>query len=420
MKQITLSIMLAFMGVVLVFPGRLLCAEPLTMESAVAAALSANTEIAAAGHATDAALARPPQAATPPDPQFMVDFIDVPTNTADVSQRTIQYMVEQQVPFPTKLINGYKAEKRAAEAVAVRHETAVQELTRQVKNAWVDLWVAEEKERVERETLSLLRQNKRSAEESYATLKGPVTDAIRAVVEEGDIEGRLALLGQERLNALATLSRLMATPLDPAVHAAGAPTLPKPIDLQSLIAQAKTSRPEVLEAERTIASEDARVAMAQSQYAPDVVLRWGFMDNPSGTPNGWYGRAGISVPLWSLSKQRFGVRESKALLAKAQSLKEAALLTAESDVRSAHARFIAARRTAEVFGGSVVPRARLLLRSSQEAYADGKGDFLGIVDAVRSLANAQLMLVQARADVAKAAADLERAAGNTPIGEKIP
>ncbi|MFH0800345.1 MAG: TolC family protein, partial [Pseudomonadota bacterium] len=359
----------------------------------------------------EAKSARPPQAATPPDPKFMVDFIGVPTGTADVSRGTVQYMVEQEIPFPTKLVYGYRAEKRAAEAALAGHAATAQEIRRQVKRAYLDLWRVAKEEAIDREALSIYRQSKGSSEEAYAAKKGPIADPVRASVELGEIEGRLAVLGQQRIEAAANLSKLMAQPLDPSVRVAEPPHIQRVAGVDDLIAKARNERPEIDEAARMTESEGARLAVAKSQYAPDFTLRWGFMDNPAGTPNAWYGRAGVTLPLWSLSKQRFGVRESKAMLARAESVKEAQLLSTEAEVKGAHARFVAAKRGADIYGGTVVPRARLLLRSSQEAYKDNKGDFLGVVDAIRSLTNAELMLVRSRVEAAQAEADIERAVG---------
>jgi outer membrane protein, heavy metal efflux system len=411
---------LTFVSVLLfatLLPARGVSAEALTMDEAVQQALAANPGLAAAQHEADAVRARAPQAATPPDPSFMVDFIGVPTNTADVSKGTVQYMVEQQIPFPSKLVYGSKTEKRAADAALSRKAATAQELTRQVKRAYLDLWRLGEEAKIEQTALAVLRESKGSAIESYATLKVGAADPVRASVELGELEGRVAVLEQQRLEAIAALSKLMATPLDPAVRPAPPPAPPPLAEIDELIAKAKAAKPEVSEAREMIASEQAKVSLAKSEYLPDLTLRWGFMDNPAGQPNAWYGRAGVSVPLWALSKQRFAVRESKAMLARAESRRDTTLLEAESEVKSAHARLVAAQRTAQVYGGTVLPRAKLLLSSSQEAYRSGKGDFLGVVDAIRSFTDAQVAHARARADASAAFADLERAIGAPLIKE---
>ncbi len=393
---------------------RVQAGDVLTMDEAVATALTANPELAAAAFEAEAGAARPPQAASPPDPEFMVDFIGVPTDTADVSRGTVQYMVEQDIPFPGKLIYGYKAEQRAAEALGARHDARVREIARQVKGAYIDCWRLQEEDRIARETLSLYSTNKHSAEEAYAALEGEVADPVRASVELGEVEGMRALIVQDRLDAEAELARLMNAPLEDGVALVAPPLPPRVAKLEDLVARARGVRPELKDAERTVAAGEARLSLAKSQYGPDLTLRGGFMDNPSGLPNAWYGRVGVTVPLWSFSKQNYGVRESKALLKQSQAQRSATELTVEADVKKAYARIVAARKAADIYAGTVTPRARILLNSSLESYRAKKGSFLGVVDSIRSLTNAQVMAVRARADAAKAYADLERAVGASP------
>lgn len=386
------------------------------MDAAVAAALSANPEIAAVNAEYDAAKTRPPQAATPSDPEFMVDFIDVPTDTADVGKGTIQYMVEQKIPFPSKLVLGHKAEKKQADAMKSGAMVTAQEIKRQTEHAYIDLWRLGEEERINRETLSVYVMGRGSAETAYASAKGGMEDPIRASVELGDVEGQLALVEQDRLVALANLSKFMARSLDPSIKTE-APHIPPSIEkLETLIEKAKETRPEISRASSLIEAQKTKRTLAKFQYAPDLTFRFGYMDNPSGMPNGWYGRAGISVPLWSFSKQRYGVQEAEALFKHAQFIKEGATLSAESDIRMAYARLLGAKKVVDVYANKVVPRARVLVSSSRQAYSSEKSSFLGLVESVRSLNNAQLTLVRAKAEEAKAYADIERAVGALPTG----
>lgn len=67
------------------------------MDAAVYAAVNAKY---------NAAQSRPPQAATPPDPEFMVDFIGAPTDTADVGRRGELFQNFQRDSQKTKDYNG--------------------------------------------------------------------------------------------------------------------------------------------------------------------------------------------------------------------------------------------------------------------------------------------------------------------------
>jgi outer membrane protein TolC len=329
-----------------------------------------------------------------------------------------EYMVEQQIPFPSKLVYGYKAEKRRAEAFKSREAMTAQEIVRQIKHAYADAWRLQEEKRINRQTLSIYRQNKGVTETAYATLKGNVADPVRASVDLGEIEGQLALIEQEQIASVANLSSLISETLDPSTTVAEPHEPPAIAGLDELIETARAARPEISEADKMVASESANLSKAKSQYGPDLTLRWGYVDMPGNLQNAWTGRIGVSVPLWSLSKQSYGVKESKAMLMRAESLKAEAELGAEADVKSSYARLAAAKKVMRVYSGNVIPRARLLLSSSQEAYRSGKGDFLSVVDSIRSLNNAQLMLVRARADAVVAYSDLERAVGTNPAKER--
>lgn len=161
---------------VIAFVSSASAASTITMEQAIASAMNANPSILAAAQRAVAAHARPPQAATPPDPNFMVQFGQVPINTIDIDQGTKTYMVQQKIPFPSKLVYGYKAEKRAAEALDEHRKMTAQEIVRRVKLAYLNAYRLQEEARVERSALTVLRTNKASAEEAYAADEASLAD----------------------------------------------------------------------------------------------------------------------------------------------------------------------------------------------------------------------------------------------------
>lgn len=386
--------------------------ESISLEEAIQSAVAGNPTIQGSVFEEKAAKARPSQAASLPDPTFMFEAAGVPIDSFDVGDGDfLEYMIEQQIPFPAKLRYGYKAEKHESKAKESKRFGTTNEIVRATTRAYADLWRAEREKEINQRTLRMYSAEKSSAETGYASSTRPVADPVRASVDMGEIEGRMAVLEQERLSAVAELSALTGRHLDPYATTRGL-NIPKiHSDLGSLVDDAKNSRPEVSEAESMIASSSARLSLAKSQYAPDLVLRLGYMDMPGSQQSAWLGRVSVSFPLWFLSRQRFGVKESKALLGKAKAEKEIALLGTEADVRSAYAAFNAAKETVRIYEGTVVTRAKILVESSKEAYRNGKGNFRDLVDGIRRLNDAEIMLVRAKADVVNSFADLEKAVG---------
>lgn len=208
----------------------------------------------------------------------------------------------------------------------------------------------------------------------------------------------------------------MATPVDPETRVAPPTKLKRVATLNQLIDRAKATRPEIAQTKHLIRSQDAKVSLAKSQYGPDLTLRWGYNDLPQQS-DAWTGRVMVSVPLWAASKQRFGVRESKAMLKRAKTLSEEATLMTEAEVKSAHALYRAATKRIDVFARKVVPRAKAYLSATKEGYRAGNDDFTDVVEGIMKLRHSELELIRARVDQQRAYADLERAVGSSPSKE---
>lgn len=387
-------------------------AETLTLNQAIETALAKNPSYQGAVFDEKAAQARPSQAASLPDPMFMAETTGVPLDSFDVRQGSPhEYMVEQEIPFPSKLIYGHKAFKFEAKAASSRKEATRAELIRQVTESYVRVWSIDKERSITENLLQIYAEGKKSAERGYASRKGTIADPVRASVDMGELEGRLAILEQDRLKSIAQLSALTGSPLSAAVQVEDPPlpTLTKNAD--ELVTEALSAKPEIGEAENMVLAQEARLSLAKSQYAPDFSLRWGYMDMPAGQQNAWLGRVGFSLPLWFFSKQNAGVKESRALALRARSMKDEAKLNTESEVRSAFAEFTAANKIAVIYQETVLPRVNTLVKSSRQSYASGRGSFLDLIDSLRRLNEAELTLVRAKAETLKAFAALERAVG---------
>lgn len=388
-------------------------AETITMDQAVSIALESNPSLIASVEEARAAHERPSQAATPPDPQFMVEFGDVPIDSADVSKGTVSYMVQQEIPFPTKLIYGHKAEGSAAAAAHMKSVMTAQDVKRMVKLAYLDVYRLQEEARIERHAMSAFGVGKASAEAAYATAEANLTDPLRAAVDMGEVEGRLATIEQERLDALAILSALMAKPLAPETRVATPNTSARIASIDQLIDRANSASPDIQLTQRMIQVQDARVALAKSHYGPDITLRWGYNDHHL-QQDTWTGRVMLSLPLWSLTKQAPAVREEKAMAKRARYISEEQSLTTHSMIESAHARYVAATKRIDIYERKVVPRARTFADAAIEAYRSGSKDFATVTDSIMRLRNAETELVRARIDQQRAYADLERTIGAPP------
>jgi outer membrane protein TolC len=84
---------------------------------------------------------------------------------------------------------------------------------------------------------------------------------------------------------------------------------------------------------------------------------------------------------------------------------------AQFEIRDAWLRVDAARRSAALFRGELVPKTAQTVEVSRASYEKDKSSFLDLLDAERSLRDVRLKNIQAVTQYESAVADLERAVG---------
>ena len=114
---------------------------------------------------------------------------------------------------------------------------------------------------------------------------------------------------------------------------------------------------------------------------------------------------------WLSGGRRDRVREAEHALAADMRALESARNAALFDLRDAQARLKAAQQSYRIIDGDLLPQARQSFESAQAAFAAGKGDALGLLDAARSYLQVRLEHVRALTRLGSSFGDLERAAG---------
>jgi len=120
---------------------------------------------------------------------------------------------------------------------------------------------------------------------------------------------------------------------------------------------------------------------------------------------------GVTVPLWFFDKQNSQVKEAKANLAVAKAEYRANENMLVFEVKSAFAKFEAARNLIKIYETGVLPQARSALDTAVLGYQSERIDFMDLLDSLRTLRDFQLEYFEALANLEIALADLERSAG---------
>jgi outer membrane protein TolC len=118
----------------------------------------------------------------------------------------------------------------------------------------------------------------------------------------------------------------------------------------------------------------------------------------------------ITIPLQQ-GTRRAQEQEALAMVAAAQSRREAAMQRALGELGASLAQLDGAREMARLAEASLLPQSRLNLEAALVAYETGKLDFASLLDAERQLRQARLSLLAAQVEAQMRTAEIERLIG---------
>jgi cobalt-zinc-cadmium efflux system outer membrane protein len=243
----------------------------------------------------------------------------------------------------------------------------------------------------------------------------------RADAQRSDAVGRLAVAELE-LRRLAALAPQDALPRISPPSAGAAP-----LRLDELIARALKKRPDLRAARLLEQQEESEVALANAQARPDVTVSARYTYNKS-TLDGQYGftstgattalgdryntlSLGVSVPLITKRRNQGAIEAATAGAASARLRREYLESTVPLEVQSAYERWAAAQRTRDLLRDGVVGPSTRNLAVVREAYQLGQLRLLDVLNEQRRLTDTELGFLDARLQVARALAELERTSG---------
>ena len=322
-----------------------------------------------------------------------------------------------------------EAARGDAEAEAAALDAARVAVVAETARAYADASSFAERLAVAERTVSLLERTAALTQKRLDAGFGTALDVARAAALRDEQRAVLPLLRASRAAALFRLATLTGrTPADlPPEVGQRATTLrldrPLPVgDGRALIGR----RPDVREAERRLAAETARIGVATADLYPRITLGGSIGSTASsvgdlfaGGPLRWLLGSLLdwSFPNQEAPRGRIAAAEASAQAALARFDK--AVLTALEETETALSRYVNEldRRTALA---SARGEARRAAQISHAQLREGQADFLVVLDAERTLADAEFALAESEARVATAQVDLFRALGGGWQGAPVP
>jgi len=392
--------------------------EPiLKLDDLVKEAIENNPQLRAAKHQAEASWRKVDQATAWEAPQVGVEFFQTPTSSFPNPVKNgmeTDYFIQQMFPFPGKLSAAESSAENNAKMTDEGYKALERKIISDVKSAYYELHLAQEKIEINAENQNLMRQFVQIATKQYEVGTGQHHDVRRAQVELSTLANEGVTLEMEKKAAEAVLNTLLSRPTDGPLGYVPEPdvSLP-PLTFEKLKDLALDSRPEIHAMGYAVEMNRAELQLSKREYYPDFMLRFAYKNMRQADSDFWSAMAGISVPLafWSQGKYTSKVEENELNVRKSEEEFRSMENMTLFEVQDALVKVQTNQNLILLYKNTVIPQARQTLESAIIAYQTGRAMFLWLIDIYRTLFNAELSYHQAVMDFMKSQAELERAVG---------
>jgi outer membrane protein TolC len=400
--------------------------ETATLPDYLSAAALNNPGLKAAYYRWQAALEKIPQARSLPDPVVSYSYFvrEVETRVGPQKQKV---GFSQMFPWFGTLQLRRDVAAEAARVEYERYRAFKLKLFYEVKRAYLEYYYLARSIRVTEANVDLLRQLENVVRIRYETGEAGFDELVRVGVEVDKLKDRLRSLNDLR----EPLSAKLAAALGHAPHE----VMPWPRELpeagfaisdRDLEMWAEEKSPDIKIAGYVAAREAAAVDLAGKSLRPDFTLGLDYIDtdeaiNPGVTDSGkdpLVARLSMNLPLW-IGQHRAEKREAEARYRAAEESQKNRTNTLLAEVKLAVYHYRDAGRRIDLYGESLLPKARQAMEVTRQSFAAGSAGFLDFIDAERTVLEFELAYERARADRAIRLAELEMLTGEDISGMGI-
>jgi outer membrane protein TolC len=389
-------------------------------------AMKNNPTLKAAGNKIDAAKATERYAKSLDPPQVAVEFYQAPVTgfpNPFRDQMEYDYSIQQMIPFPGKLGSMARAEQKRTAMLSADRQTQQQDIIRNVKTLYFDLYLKNRQSEINHETRALVREFVDIARKQYELGMAKQSDILRAQTELSSLANDSIVLVQQRKSMEGMLNALCSRPVTTEIGFIPEIDPPMPdYDLSALLTIAEKNRPELKSMQYDVEMKQAQRQASGKEYLPDFMVR-GTYKQMTALPDDWSLMIGATVPIapWSLGKNASGNTRSDANVKTSQAELDNMKNMIASEVNDALLKVRSGMERLTLSKESAIPQAQQTLVSAMASYKTGKEDFLMLIDIQRMLAMARLDYHMAVMNLLDSQSQLERAVGMNleDIGQSI-
>jgi outer membrane protein TolC len=362
-----------------------------------------SASVAATGELVDRALELP-------DPKLRFGLDNVPVSGADALSLTADSMTMKRIGVMQEIPS---SDKRRARSERIAREREVEQaslalerssLRREIAMSWYEVLYATRSLEAMTGLANAATLQQETVGAAIAAGRVPAADGFTARSALESVRDQV--IDQERMLARARI-QLASFIGDEAKRSVGAPpdTAQLPVPVEALL-QSVDRQPtlQVLESRQALAQSD--VDVAKSGKSPDWSVELLFGQRTPNFSNMATLMFSVDLPIAAARRQDRDVAASLAQVDRARALREEARRSYEAQIRTLAVDWETWNRRAARYEKVLIPLVRERAEAALAAYRGGKGELMGVIEARRAEAEAQLGLNSALLERARAWAGL--------------
>ena len=360
--------------------------QPVKLADLLAEANRSNPQIQAARHGWDSAKQVPTQVSTLPDPQFVLQQVNVgsPRPFAGYTNSDFAYVglgISQDLPYPGKLRLRGEIAKKDADVTQQKYESVRRAILAAVKMAYFKIAYLAKRQTILVGDGELLQQVEQSAESRYRNGMGNQQEVLQAQLERTKLLREITTNQLEAGKVQAEIKQLLnrsQSTHDIEITELSETTTAYTYD--QLLAAANLNNPEIAGAQKMIEKQGLQVDLAKKDFYPDFNLQYMWQRTDPAQFRAYYVvTLGVRIPIYRGRRQQPELAQAEADQSRAKSDHEAQTQQIAFQLRQ---QFLGAEKSAEllkIYREGLIPQARAELQAGMAAYQSNRQDFQALL-----------------------------------------
>ena len=391
----------------------------LTLRQALALTLMKNPVLKVYSLETRAADARALQRGLRPNPELGIEIENAGGTGAlsgfDSAETTIA--IRQLIELGNKAEKRRKVAALEKELAGYDYEARRIEILTDTGKAFIELLALQEKTNLLAELVEVSQQTLGSVSLRAEAGKDSPLEKTKASVALSNVQIEYKQALKELEHAKKTLASFWGNEQPIFTQAQGQLDAVTDIPEIETLKQTLMSHPQLARWDTEIARNKAAAELAKSESVPDLSIGGGIRRFNEIDDNAFV--LGISIPLPLSDRNQGGRMEAAATLSKSYEQQRAARIAAMNQFDRLYTELSISLDQIKALRASVLPATQELFEASQEAYTQGKIDYLNVLDAQKTYFVSQTQYLGALAVYHKAKTDMEGLIGQSIDQESI-